>query len=93
MDITLTPQQKQYIAGMLAGFLDQLELPLAGNHPKAVEAALFQALEGISDDWQKIGWPDRTMLQIAIASGMKSVYDNVAQRLAASSADLLKRIK
>lgn len=81
MKITLTQQQKEYIAGMLAGFLDQTNQPLAGNHPLAVQTALFEELADMHKAWEGVGWPDRTMMQIAVAQGIGFAFNQVQNRM------------
>ena len=93
MQITLTQPQKEYIAGMLAGFLDQIDMPLSANHPLAVQTALFEALGDMHKSWERIGWPQRNMLQIAAAHGVKMVYDRFADQIAAAANKFLDKRK
>ena len=91
MEINLSSPQREYLAGLLAGFLEQCELPLKDNHPLAVEAALLEALQGISASWERIGWPQSSMLQIAIKAGLKPLYDKTVSTIADQLGRALKR--
>lgn len=64
MKIKLTEAQVKFLAGALAGMIEAAGNDVSHETPKSILYSLSGILPVLENEWEKIGWPQRSLREM-----------------------------
>jgi hypothetical protein len=83
MMVKLSEEQTRVLAGALAGFLETTQdmETLRRSQPKAIALSFAQAMSEIPELWREMGWPQKSIVQIAAERGVTLLTEKLRREL------------
>lgn len=79
MTIKLAEAHIKFLAGALAGMIEGAGNNISGETPRAILYSLSGILPEIEKEWNKMGWPRKSMREILVVAGTEQLNDQMSR--------------